>query len=82
MENRFEVKNDKILRYETGASHNIEHLHVHEQERINKLVTGIHKIIHSCLASMDAGKFLSRTSGIVWLQKVFKIILLRVIWQG
>ena len=55
VEKGFEVKNDKILYYEVGAAHNIESLHKYQQERINAFVRGIHKIVISTLATMDAG---------------------------
>ena len=55
LEKGYEVKNDKILYYEAGGIGNIESHHYKQQERINALVRGIHKIIVSNLTSMGAG---------------------------
>ena len=54
LERGFEVKNDKILYYEVGGNAG-ELLNRCKQERINALVRGINKIIHSKLVTMNTG---------------------------
>ena len=54
MERGFEVKNDRLLHYDVGGIAG-ELLNTSKQERINALVRGINKIIHSKLVTMNRG---------------------------